>query len=330
MEGGGDSPMRGRGRLFPKEREDLRRPFIDVGVESSDKPNARPNVLQSSVPEKVVSSNSSSTLGNVIDSGSNITVSQNAVHPPAVMPNIDITGINSFQSASSGDFNTSNAPPISLVKATNSSLSPFAREFVPRNSLKQSFVPYPEYQEEMSDSHEPGSWFNADGYPVLELREFVYEVTLNPGKYDSLVLGLVETLQSSIADEETMRAVANTIFDQAITEPNFRYNAARLCNHLTQSLNFFFGSFRYFLLQRCQQEHKRSKELVTASDGGSYLRGFTIFIGELFSQIEVTVGDVKEKLWIFGIALTELLDVLLSNPTEDNLKCVCQVLKVVF
>lgn len=327
MESDGDSLVRGRGRRLPKERDNLRRPFIDVGVESSDKPNARPNVLQSSLPEKVVSSSSSVTLGNVVDSGSNVTVSQNALYPPTVRPNNNTTGTNSSQSVSANDFDASNEPPVSLVKATNSNLSPFAQEFVPRNSLKESFIPYLDYQEEIGDSCETGSWFHADSYPVSELREFIYEVTLNPGKYESRVQILVETLESSISDEETMRAVANTIFDQAITEPNFRYTAARLCNHLYHSLNLPFGSFKYFLLQRCQQEHKRNKELVVASDGGNYLRGFTIFLGELFSQIEVIVGDVKEKLWIFGKAVAELLDVLLSYPSEDNLKCVCQVLK---
>lgn len=42
--------------------------------------------------------------------------------------------------------------------------------------------------------------------------------------------------------------------------------------------------FSYF---RCEQEFKRQKNLAQAEDGGAYLRGFAMFMAELYSQLDV-------------------------------------------
>lgn len=47
-------------------------------------------------------------------------------------------------------------------------------------------------------------------------------------------------------------------------------------------MNFFFIKYR------CEQEFKRQKNLAQAEDGGAYLRGFAMFMAELYSQLDVS------------------------------------------
>ena len=59
------------------------------------------------------------------------------------------------------------------------------------------------------------------------------------------------------------------------------------------------------------------------------LRGYILFMAELFMQLEV--GKVYgERVFILGRELLEALVLLLSEPSSENIKCVCQVLKVCY
>lgn len=51
---------------------------------------------------------------------------------------------------------------------------------------------------------------------------------------------------------------------------------------LNYILNFLFIKYR------CEQEFKRQKNLAQAEDGGAYLRGFAMFMAELYSQLDVS------------------------------------------
>jgi hypothetical protein len=57
------------------------------------------------------------------------------------------------------------------------------------------------------------------------------------------------------------------------------------------------------------------------------LHGFVLFMAELFMQLECAKG-YGERITILGTALLEILSLLLTEPTSENIKCVCQVLKV--
>lgn len=46
-----------------------------------------------------------------------------------------------------------------------------------------------------------------------------------------------------------------------------------------------------FLYFRCEQEFKRQKNLAQAEDGGAYLRGFAMFMAELYSQLDVRLSN---------------------------------------
>ncbi|XP_013779958.1 polyadenylate-binding protein-interacting protein 1-like isoform X2 [Limulus polyphemus] len=350
MEGDGVSPVIGRGRGFPKERKDLRRPVTELS-DKFQQVQVGPDINQPSVPEieNVVYSggSTSSSCSSSTSSSARITIRNTVPGSREDVDNDRSSNVtvceDTVQQAASEVSEGLTALPVPLNQPANSILSPFAKEFVPQNTIQQSCILHPDYQERMGDFNDPSvqgsvesfpvSEFeqsdqdNIDSYTISELKDFIFKITLDPGEYDPLVESLVNMLRSSVADEETMCTIADTIFDQAISEPNFTYSAARLCNHLSQNLEVTFGNFRDLILQRCLQEYTRHTELLVSPNDEACVEGFTIFMGELFSQLEVVVGEVKEKLWILGKKLTELLITLLNHPTENNLRCVCKVLK---
>lgn len=53
-----------------------------------------------------------------------------------------------------------------------------------------------------------------DSLPVIQLRTFLNEINMCPGKFERKIRPLTETLNSSVDDDDTMRAVVNVIFDE--------------------------------------------------------------------------------------------------------------------
>lgn len=192
-------------------------------------------------------------------------------------------------------------------------LSPYAKVFVPRN-----FRPESEVIEQTPE---------VDSLPVMQLRTFLSEINMCPGKFERKIRPLTDTLNSSVDDDDTMRAVVNVIFDESIRQANLRYSGARLCKSLCSGMDPSSNhlSFKEILVKRCEQEFKRQKNLAQAEDGGVYLRGFAMFMAELFSQLDGT----PQKISLLGDSLPTLIKTLISCSSSDNLKCACQILKLV-
>ncbi|XP_067135414.1 polyadenylate-binding protein-interacting protein 1 isoform X2 [Centruroides vittatus] len=207
---------------------------------------------------------------------------------------------------------------VSSENSLNSTLSPYAKEFIPRSQPPKS-----NEQEEFDLLDE--------SYPIQELKNFLFQVTLCPEKFDRQIKFLTNVLNQWLTDEETLHSIVNIIFEESVHEPNFRYNGAKLCNHLSHHLisPSDVPKFRSVLLRRCQEEHQRHKELAKTQDKNGYLRGFALFMAELFSQLEVSQNNVKERILTLGIGLLEILDTLLKLSSSDHLKCACQILKCV-
>lgn len=70
--------------------------------------------------------------------------------------------------------------------------------------------------------------------------------------------------------------------------------------------------------------HNERKSLMQSD--AEYLRGFALFMSELFVHMSPKEGAGKFR--ILGGAVRELLQTLLSHPTPGNVKCLCQILKV--
>lgn len=230
-----------------------------------------------------------------------------------------------------------------ILASTN--LNVAAREFVPQRNLTQSTIPVVSdpnpgvsYYTNGSGDHHHHQW-NAnqasyhddvkdgeveldDYFALSELKEFIDQVSSMPHLYDSNIDNLTDVLNSCIDEDEdiVLQCIVNNIVDQAILDSNFRYSGVRLCEHLISNLNIrkAKGNFKEELMSRCQREHMRRNTLVKSSDG-SYLRGVTLVIADLYTRLH-------EQQLIDSIP--DLVETLLNNPSPDNVKTSCQVLKV--
>lgn len=217
------------------------------------------------------------------------------------------------------------------ANSVDSKLSPYAKEFIPRitNTMSYSNTPsisngvrmWSNYSE--NENVIPATRDFEDYIALSYLREFIDTITIKPNKYDSGIAYLTEVINSYIdEDDSVMQTVVNTIVDQAIIDPQFRYNGVRLCIYFMQNLRALSSetTFKLLLFKRCQREHSRRETMIKSSDDSeTYLRGLTLFIGDLYSRC--SANELAEYL-------PQLLLTLMSNPHKENLKCVCQVLKL--
>lgn len=268
-----------------------------------------------------------------------------------------------------------------LSELSKSTLSPNAKEFVPKSHLSQPQVQHqqpsnavaagkqyhPQQQHQQhtnynqkhhhhhSKSNSNGTngvprsrgnhWQNnepsyppanddsesEDYYALTYLSEFINQVSAMPHVYDEEILNLTEILNSCIDEDEdiVLQCIVNNIIDSAIIEPNFRYSAVKLCDHLINNLATTSGitgkvEFKNELLNRCQREHSRRASLMCSSDKGDYLRGLTLFIADLSTKL------TDEPILLN--ALPDLMQVLLSEndnrPSDNNVRTVVNAMKV--
>ncbi|NWS80664.1 PAIP1 protein, partial [Toxostoma redivivum] len=122
------------------------------------------------------------------------------------------------------------------------------------------------------------------------------------------------------------------LFRKATSVPNFSYMGARLCNYLSHHLNISSqtGSFRQLLLQRCQTEYENRDEATKGDETTrKQFHAFVLFLAELYLNLEIkgTKGQVT-RAEILQEGLWELLNVLFSNPVDNNLMCAVKLLKL--
>lgn len=209
-------------------------------------------------------------------------------------------------------------------KNLQSTLSVNAPEFVPRKSLYQDF-----------QSLQIGGY----GQPPTSeqvLNNFKTALTAlisQPGNMEELMSGVIDQINQLPATEESIQnKVVEMLFEQCVSEPNFRYTGARLCRLLCKKLKShpMFQDFRNVFLTRCKEEYLKKEDMIANPKLTDRLCGFTMFIGELFLNLEVEDGSGKaHKIGILrSPVLKDLLLILLSHPTDFTVKCAAQLLKL--
>lgn len=217
----------------------------------------------------------------------------------------------------------------------NSTLSATAKEFYPKGyqtlPVEDGYNSY-QFEEAPPEGGDclrnnltsPTSQTTPEQVATNHLIEVMQHLTLNPGKFDVLITPLVHTFSLWLGDRNIVYSIVDAIVEQSITEPNFRYNGARLCNFLNNEFPPGEKStFRSCLLTRCHEEHQSIPTYIHADP--RRLHGYVLFVAELFMQLELVNG---QRITIFGTALLEALSRLLTEPSSENIKCVCQVLKL--
>lgn len=217
------------------------------------------------------------------------------------------------------------------------SLSATAAEFVPRQN------PYPVFAHNQNNLYEdfqrlvnirPESNGVAKSGPTVKnitdaFSSILYEMTIQPGNVNDSMKPVVDMLHNC-SDEQAVNNIVEILFEQSITEPNFRYTGAKVVNYLSQELKAIpaFANFRGLFLTRCKEEYLKKEELISHPESVSRLCGFTMFMGELFLNLEAIKDGVSEKIATIRFVIRDLLVVLLDHPTDETVKCATQLLKM--
>ncbi|XP_062568847.1 polyadenylate-binding protein-interacting protein 1-like isoform X2 [Saccostrea cucullata] len=211
-------------------------------------------------------------------------------------------------------------------KKPQSNLSVNAPEFVPRKNLYEDF-----------QDLQIGEYYTPSGEEVLNsFQETLTALISQPGNMEELMRVVIDQMKQLPESEQSIQdSVIEMLFEQCVTEPNFRYTGARLCKLLCKELKShpIFKNFRGAFLTRCKAEYLKKDEMIANPQMVDRLCGFTMFIGELFLNLEVEkeVGGkmTLEKIGILrSPVLKDLLLILLQHPTDFTVKCATQLLKL--
>ena len=166
---------------------------------------------------------------------------------------------------------------------TSSGLSASASVFVPGQFDSPSEVEMEEEKEERETQHPS----------VTLLYDAMYQLTLEPGRFDSIARKLTEDLNQVITEYKTLETLAEIILENGINEPNFRYTGARLSDYLSLHLTVIIegATLRQIIMQKCNREFKQREILL--KQNAERLRGFVLFLAELFQQLEIQVNLVE-------------------------------------
>ncbi|XP_071312279.1 polyadenylate-binding protein-interacting protein 1-like [Agelaius tricolor] len=209
---------------------------------------------------------------------------------------------------------------VAVAPVVTSKLSVKAPEFYP-SGYNQNFADSP-FEDEY------------DGYLTLVeyVQDFLNHLAEQPGCFETEIEHFAETVNSWVAADETLQELVELVYQQATSVPNFSYMGARLCNYLSHHLTLSTqsGSFRQLLLQRCQTEYENRDEAARGDETAQkQFHAFVLFLAELYLNLEIkgTKGQVT-RAEILQEGLRELLNVLFSNPVDNNLMCAVKLLKL--
>ncbi|XP_050301212.1 polyadenylate-binding protein-interacting protein 1 [Anthonomus grandis grandis] len=145
-----------------------------------------------------------------------------------------------------------------------------------------------------------------DSTDLMRLKNIIKSLKIYPGQFDDLLEVFMESIFPYFNDVFTMAKIAQLLIGQAVNCPNFHYTGVRLCWYVEQQC----PEFRAELHLRCQKEMQENPNQQNVA----------LFIAELYTQLP------HDNL--YGSLLIESLTGLLNIGGNDNVKCVCQALKL--
>ncbi|XP_021709840.1 polyadenylate-binding protein-interacting protein 1 isoform X3 [Aedes aegypti] len=156
------------------------------------------------------------------------------------------------------------------------------------------------------------------------LTEVIAELYDNPGMFDSIQRKLKGTFAEFRNNHFVLSNAVELIFEQSIKEQNFRYMGARLCK-LLDSLDGDPAGVLWQLLSM-KMSHQQSELHGFMTNQQIKVRGTTLFLAELYMQLRKP-SDMNRNGEI-AMRIIEAAKVLLSKEGPENIKCVCQCLKL--
>lgn len=155
------------------------------------------------------------------------------------------------------------------------------------------------------------------------LTEVIAELYDNPGMFENIQRKLKATFVEFRGNNFVLSNAIEMIFEQSIKEQNFRYMGARLCQ-LLDSLDDSPSSVLRQLLSM-KMEHQQSELLIYLQQEQIKVRGTTLFLAELYMQLRKPHDKRNAEI---AMRITSAAKILLSKEGPENIKCVCQCLKL--
>lgn len=166
---------------------------------------------------------------------------------------------------------------------------------------------------------------------IWYLKDILYQLSINPGSFQDNMNSLTEILTGSIREDWQLDEVADIIFEQSTMEPNFTYTGARVIAHLQRMMPIPPGRkpIRMLINHRAKDVVVRRKEMAVDAAQQKRLHGVTMFMAELFMNMEIIGSDgTLQKIKVYRVALQELFQSLTDYPSAANLKCLGNIFKL--
>ncbi|XP_011495384.1 PREDICTED: polyadenylate-binding protein-interacting protein 1 [Ceratosolen solmsi marchali] len=183
---------------------------------------------------------------------------------------------------------------------------------------------------DFADKHQEDGQILDFNSTLMQLENAMRTLTTNPGRFDSLVAPLVDTISPYLDQPRHCEQIFNAIIQQSIDEGNFRYSGARLCTHLdtvAPAADRPTSIFKETLINQCKQKTDEQAETwrqVTkhTDEIEKKCHGLIFFLAELVTQMESAPASELGKL------LIRLINTVLQNPASSSAKNICQALKL--
>ncbi|ESO94905.1 hypothetical protein LOTGIDRAFT_175294 [Lottia gigantea] len=238
--------------------------------------------------------------------GPDIVASKPPLREPKDATLFRLVNVNGVPNAGSGDSLTSN-------------LSAAATSFVPSSFSRPNTEPtlLPE--------------LTSYNYVMLEFDQMIEILISQPGNMEEYMKRSLSHLLP-VESTDILDSMVHKLYFTCINEPNFRYTGARICQYFNSNESLkshpVFKNFRTTLLTRCKKDYD-ARESHLQSNNEQLIQGLAMFMSELFLNLEVIQPDGRmAKFDILASSLKDIVLSLLNYPTDKNIKCCVQMLKL--
>ncbi|XP_030557696.1 polyadenylate-binding protein-interacting protein 1 isoform X1 [Drosophila novamexicana] len=220
---------------------------------------------------------------------------------------------------------------------TQQSQSKFQRHAHLNNSFQQ-IAQQPQQQQQYfhqqpqpSTSSAAVSTSSASSHPDMETIALEYLDTVihclnqNPGQFDTIASRFLTIFDGMESNNYVLSIAMEDIFEKSIEQPNFRYMGAKLYN-LLHMLNLKPDSLFHTLL-KCKLDYHRAEvdKYMQSVEQQQKVRETALFLAELYMQLR---GDDDARIQLIAVNIVYSLKQLLAYESSENVRCICQTLKL--
>lgn len=156
------------------------------------------------------------------------------------------------------------------------------------------------------------------------LDTVIHCLNQNPGQFDTIASRFLTIFDGMENNNFVLSIAMEDIFEKSIEQPNFRYMGAKLYN-LLHMLNLKPDSLFHTLLQCKLDYHQTEVAKYMKSNQQQKVRETALFLAELYMQLR---GDDDSRIQLIAVNIVYSLRILLEHETAENVRCICQTLKL--